>query len=1228
MDNGIGSDMLSLTLPPLHIAPFFLFDVESTAKEETPEFDDWKGYFEIPHWMHLSFLSYDNDVIPNNTASAAAPGLSMNMISPLVQPPAVSANGGMCFPNGFVVRMPAVEVDTNETPRQPIASGLEAETPTGKSHSQRQQRHLISSRNFEDILEACRPRNRGDTLAAFPSALALLVPNNTGEEDDTQTMSEALNAVSGGRELSSPQIDAYEHKSCDLEPVSEWGAINFEATGGESLVRIAEGSSSISPAGVALMEEYAHVHQDKTRAGSDKSPSPSSSFSSSHNSTMFFGRSVERSPKLFSSSFPLRGEFGFGQDATTLQIQPSSDLPLPLLAEAGTPDDRHQHLIRFNSALSEDSLSTTASEDRRKGTMQVNKSVDALKKMMLSYDASMFVPPTTDNTKGRGGADETTKHDHRHDARDIAGTGWLTQQHSVGALSPLGEQTTSVSGFNSSSRSPNQTPGGGIGAALHHFDGSTVAMMTKRRSMVHLDRAHLTTPFFGGPASFGHHAQSDIANIGPSPSLLESVGMPLGSDPPDMVRPSPSSYARALDHSSQGGRLGPLRTGESTSSSGMPGTAGGRKLSNLTTAEVSPSASYDNRKLQGQDQGDARPRSHSPTKTSQRHHSSHHSSQQNSHHRHHHHHHRHGGSKHKGKGRSKSQRNQHAAHSAPAPFSQASRRKAWVLNPFRQEDEDEVLAKKTHNRRRWSHVFPPGEIEFKRHAGPNWKSLSQPAILPTTIDYHPSPHELDDPARFQFNHYSVSLEAMEDTGYKSHKELLQEMVRQRLIQDYQIVPHSIIMQSRTHKSEVERRGANRGVAAAGPILERGVPVRQGLLSGMRTAAIGSSTIATLPNQRPLPSADDDLQYTHTLSMGHRIQLLSYNHDEETIEVKQYFSRLAMSDQAKHPYQYSLWCPVQRKYVKVTQEFKKYGDEYLWNKVDNTIVCGDGDMRLFEGSRYRRIMFRILPDEDITDDPKKEGDYVKKFQRLLDYIGKQLLDITPDQMDIKIITSADAEKEASKRRMCFDNRHFRVPLKKGSADRNQWMEMLIDSTFDTRASYKIMLNWLVASAVQVGAQVKLLQRRCAQYGLRLISFPQDSVTGGVQLHPFIAPILLHIRDKDAVDQVERSLYSIDFIDDCMIPMETSELEKETNYDYQFPVSRFGRRRLKAPSKQYVHLSGTLFCRIVRDMKGRGIMIVYENRRYVSGNVELTKKARLAFGRLNGLLASCMGKDSVD
>ena len=46
--------------------------------------------------------------------------------------------------------------------------------------------------------------------------------------------------------------------------------------------------------------------------------------------------------------------------------------------------------------------------------------------------------------------------------------------------------------------------------------------------------------------------------------------------------------------------------------------------------------------------------------------------------------------------------------------SKASKKKK-AFNPFRQQDEDAVLAEKSHNRRRWSHVFPATEVEFKRH---------------------------------------------------------------------------------------------------------------------------------------------------------------------------------------------------------------------------------------------------------------------------------------------------------------------------------------------------------------------------------------------------------------------------------------------------------------------------------------------------------------------------------
>ncbi len=50
-------------MPPLHVAPFFLFKEEkgtTTSAEEIQGFDDWKTYFEVPHWMNLSFVDYDD----------------------------------------------------------------------------------------------------------------------------------------------------------------------------------------------------------------------------------------------------------------------------------------------------------------------------------------------------------------------------------------------------------------------------------------------------------------------------------------------------------------------------------------------------------------------------------------------------------------------------------------------------------------------------------------------------------------------------------------------------------------------------------------------------------------------------------------------------------------------------------------------------------------------------------------------------------------------------------------------------------------------------------------------------------------------------------------------------------------------------------------------------------------------------------------------------------------
>lgn len=79
-------------------------------------------------------------------------------------------------------------------------------------------------------------------------------------------------------------------------------------------------------------------------------------------------------------------------------------------------------------------------------------------------------------------------------------------------------------------------------------------------------------------------------------------------------------------------------------------------------------------------------------------------------------------------------------------------------------------------------MFPLGEIEFKRHAGPNWLSLSQPAVLPLTIDYYPPPQELN---TFLIGNWDIEVD-IEGSHYKSHTELMMEMIRQRLTQEYQV----------------------------------------------------------------------------------------------------------------------------------------------------------------------------------------------------------------------------------------------------------------------------------------------------------------------------------------------------------------------------------------------------------------------------------------------------------
>lgn len=490
-----------------------------------------------------------------------------------------------------------------------------------------------------------------------------------------------------------------------------------------------------------------------------------------------------------------------------------------------------------------------------------------------------------------------------------------------------------------------------------------------------------------------------------------------------------------------------------------------------------------------------------------------------------------------------------------------SSRKAKILNPFRQQDEVEVLAKKSHNRRRWSHVFPLGEVEFKRHSGPNWKSLTAPAALPVVIDYFPRQEEID--RSFMVSMYNITLSEFDHKNYTSNMDLLLEMVRQRLIQDFQLVSEDYI-----RANNYRREMLNDGLVQRGRIVSR----------------VNSTGMIR-----------------HFLSMGHRLQVLTYDPSAtDIIEVTRYTAKHAQKNLI-FKYHYLSYCQETKSYSRISQTFEKYGEEYNWNKVDRLISGGD-DKEMREGMRFKRIMFGIIP-ENFHGNAKAEEAYVTKFRRLLEYFEKlRPKDESTSPLDIKFITSKErataknVERIESTPGLARNSMHrFYVQLRKGQRDNLEWIEIAVDSTFDTSWSYRIMFSWLVASAGKVDTQIQLLQRRCTQYGLNLIPTPQITVSKNVYLNPFKAPAILTIRNKEHCRKLDRALTKIDFLHDGVFATDVKTVLDcmEGGHDFHFE-RRWG---IPVPGRNFVHRSGTLFVRILTDRNGLCVLVVLGNYRYM-------------------------------
>ena len=155
-----------------------------------------------------------------------------------------------------------------------------------------------------------------------------------------------------------------------------------------------------------------------------------------------------------------------------------------------------------------------------------------------------------------------------------------------------------------------------------------------------------------------------------------------------------------------------------------------------------------------------------------------------------------------------------------------------------------------------------------------------------TIDFHPSPQDLDDQAKFSVKQYSVTLPPMDETYYKSHTELLDDLLIQRMRQDFQIVPRNIIQQN------ARRDVADNGLEAT---LSMGHKIQRWVSKAfLHTFIYQNREQLTLTLKMPLNT----------------ITRLSYNTSTDSVDVVQYYARFA-EDEIPQTYHYHLWSALRQ-----------------------------------------------------------------------------------------------------------------------------------------------------------------------------------------------------------------------------------------------------------------------------------------------------------------------------
>ncbi|KAK1936539.1 DEP domain-containing protein [Phytophthora citrophthora] len=441
-----------------------------------------------------------------------------------------------------------------------------------------------------------------------------------------------------------------------------------------------------------------------------------------------------------------------------------------------------------------------------------------------------------------------------------------------------------------------------------------------------------------------------------------------------------------------------------------------------------------------------------------------------------------------------------------------------------------MLKQLTSNQRRWSQVRPNEDQQYKIAQNVlKWKSLCFPALLPLASDFLPAPKELK--AHYTESFYSVMLpERDEQNGvtFRDYRELVLEMVAQRLSQDFQLV------------------------------------------SGEDSNEVGEKDGSVF-----------------RLSMGHRIHEIVYNEETQTIDVKRFLQKVTTrSDVDIMEYRYSLWSPIVDRFVTVAQEFRKYPQiEYQWNHLDQ-LICGYID-DMSEGIRYKRSLYCLLPPRlggSDVGDQENLRDYTEGCRKFLEFLRAKA-DASTGFPDVKLSTNwreniSTSGTDAFKR---VGQRSVKMLLHTNDAVTSQnWVIAKVDTEVLPTQCYHVEIQWLVCRSSLVDDLVTGMSRRAKQLGLELQRVTENGISSNLDLHPLNCPIFLKIDDASERRMVEKALIErFDFCCEALHPIPFTHLNHNAEYAILAQEPRPPRaRRMISYYRQYVHRSLACFARMTQ------------------------------------------------